>query len=79
MNTTLAIVLALVAVAAVFGAVVYAQRRRSHQMRAHYGSEYIAAVDELGDRRKAEAELKAREKRVERLEVRPLEAEEADR
>lgn len=79
MNTTLAILIAVVAVAAIFGAVLYAQSRRSHRMRAHYGSEYIAAVDELGDRRKAEAELKAREKRVERLKVRPLEPDEADR
>jgi hypothetical protein len=79
MNTTLAIVIALAAVVVVVGAVVYAQRRRSHHLRAHYGSEYIAAVDELGDRRKAEAELKAREKRVERLKVRPLEPAEAER
>ena len=79
MDTTLAILIALAAVIVVAGAVVYAQRRRSHRLREHYGSEYIAAVDELGDRRKAEAELKAREKRVEKLKVRPLAPDDADR
>jgi len=79
MNTTLAILIALAAVVVVVGAVVVAQRRRSQQLRSHYGAEYIAAVDELGDKRKAEAELKAREKRIERLDIRPLSLEETDR
>jgi hypothetical protein len=70
---------AIAAVVVLVGAVVVAQRRRSQKLRAHYGAEYIAAVDELGDRHKAEAELKAREKRIERLDIRPLSLEETDR
>jgi len=54
------------------------QRRKSQTMRAHYGAEYIAAVDEMGDRRKAEAELKHREKRVESFDIRPLSRVETD-
>jgi hypothetical protein len=79
MNTAIAILIALAALVVVIGAVVYAQRRRSKEMRARYGAEYIAAVDELGDRRKAEAELKRREKRVEAFRIRPLDPEESDR
>lgn len=79
MNTALAILIALVAAAVVFGAVMYAQRRKSQQLRSHYGAEYIATVDELGDRRKAEAELKRREKRVEKFDIHPLTPEQADR
>jgi len=81
MNTDAAILIAIAIaiVAAVVIAVAYAQRRRSQQMRAHYGAEYIAAVDELGDRRRAEAALKRREKRVEAFHIRPLTPQEADR
>jgi len=79
MNTAVAALVALAAVVVLIGAVVYVQRRRSKEMRARYGAEYIAAVDELGDRRKAEAELKRREKRVEKFDIRTLEPEESDR
>jgi len=81
MNTdaVILVAIAIAIVAAVIVAVMYAQRRRSQQMRAHYGAEYIAAVDELGDRRRAEAELKRREHRVRRFRIRPLRPEEVDR
>jgi len=72
MDTTLAIILAIVVLAVAAAAVLIVQKRRSKGMRAHYGAEYIAAVDETGDRRKAEAELKAREKRVRKFDIRPL-------
>lgn len=81
MNTDAAILVAvaIVIVAAVLVAVTYAQRRRSQQMRAHYGAEYLAAVDELGDRRRAEHALKRREKRVEGFHIRALTREESAR
>ena len=71
-TTTLIIGLAVAALVIAAGAVLLLQARRSKGMRARYGAEYIAAVDETGDRRKAEAELKAREKRVKRFDLRPL-------
>jgi hypothetical protein len=77
-STTVAILVAVAALVALGGAVLYMQRRKSQKMRAHYGAEYIAAVDELGDRSKAEAELKQREKRVESFDIRPLSPAEAD-
>jgi hypothetical protein len=77
-DTNTAIILALVALVVVLGAVLLLQRRRSQQMRARYGAEYIAAVDEAGGPRKAEAELRRREKRVESFDIRPLRREEAE-
>jgi hypothetical protein len=80
MDTTNTAIVVLIAVAILaVGIVLYIQRQRSRRLRSHYGAEYIAAVDELGDRRKAEAELKQRERRVERFDLRPLRADEADR
>ena len=45
----------------------------------HFGPEYERTVTELGSRAKGESELKAREKRVERLEILPLAPSEAAR
>ena len=72
MNETLLIVLAVVAVLAV-GAWLFFRRRRSDQLRTRFGPEYEHEVEEKGSRRKAEAELRGREKRVEKLDIRPLE------
>ena len=64
------VVLALVGV----GAWYYYQKKRSHSLQKHFGPEYERTVTELGSRAKGESELKAREKRVERLEIIPLAA-----
>jgi hypothetical protein len=50
---------------------VYNQRRSRH-LRHHFGPEYERAVAETGDRRRAEAELAHRERRVRNLDIRPL-------
>jgi hypothetical protein len=78
-TTTLAILLGLIALAVIVGAALYMQRRRSQAMRDRYGAEYIATVDQLGDRHKVEAELRRREKRVHAFDIRPLPAAEIDR
>ena len=72
MNDTLLIALAIVAVLAV-GAWLFFQRRQSEHLRSRFGPEYEHEVEEKGSRRKAEAELAEREKRVKKLDVRPLE------
>jgi hypothetical protein len=79
MDNTLAIALVVVVLLPAAGAVVYAQRRKSKEMRPKYGAEYIAAVDEAGNARKAEAELRQREKRVQALNIRPLARDEVER
>ena len=68
------VVVALLAVGAWFY-----RRKQSHTLQEHFGAEYDRTVTELGSRAKGESELKAREKRVERLELIPLAAPEAVR
>ena len=59
----LAVILLLVVLAA--AAWMYTQRRRqSERLKERFGPEYARTVDKLGDRTKAEAELREREKRV---------------
>jgi hypothetical protein len=61
-------VLVVIALAAWF---VY-QKKQSHRLQQRFGPEYKRAIDQLGSRTKAESELKARQKRVERLHIVPL-------
>ena len=63
-----AVVLTLIAFAAWF----FYQEKQSHRLQHRFGPEYVRTVDELGSQTKAESELKAREKRVERLNILPL-------
>ncbi|HEY8764600.1 MAG TPA: hypothetical protein VIM18_10430, partial [Solirubrobacteraceae bacterium] len=45
----------------------YSQKRRSEQLHQRFGPEYERAVDEHGDRGRAEAALEDRKERVEQL------------
>jgi hypothetical protein len=64
------IVIALIVVVALGTGILYDSRRR--RLRQRFGPEYDRLVDERDSKRKAEAELAAREKRVKGLEIRPL-------
>lgn len=67
--------LILAAVAAlVIGAFAwwYSQRRRTEVLQSEFGPEYDRAVDSTGDRRRAEAELAERKKRIEGFDLREL-------
>jgi hypothetical protein len=69
------LILAVVAVLVVAGIVLVLQaqkKRQTDELRGRFGSEYDRAVAESGDRTRAERELQSREKRVERLQLRPL-------
>ena len=55
------------------------RRRQSVRLRQRFGPEYSRTLAERGDRTKAEAELLAREKRVERLKLVALTPEDAAR
>lgn len=74
------LIVAIVVGVAVIGLVAWylLQRQRSEELRARYGPEYSRTIDEIGDRRKAEAELLKRQERVEHLEIRPLTAAQRD-
>ena len=78
MDTTIILVIVLLIV---IGTVAWItmQRRRSEGLREQFGPEYKRAVDELGDPQRAEAELEARAKRVEKFNIRPLTAQEQQR
>lgn len=69
------IVLALIALAAWF----FYRKKQSHRLQQRFGPEYGRTVDEFGSREKAESELKARENRVEHLNIVPLAQPEAAR
>ena len=77
MNTTIPtnwiILLGILAVVLLAVAIGYIsqRQRQSKRLRQRFGAEYDRAVTEFG-RNKAEAELKAREKRVEKLTIIPL-------
>ena len=80
-NTTLIIVIvvAIVVVAAI--AVVgyrLAQQKRTTRLREQYGPEYDRALDQADNQREAEAELRDRSKRHEKLELRSLDATERE-
>ncbi len=61
--------------------VLYIRKRRSAraELREKFGPEYDRAVKEHGSERKAEAKLEDREKRVEKLNIRELDAMEHER
>ncbi len=71
-----ALIIALLVVAAWL---LSRRRKQSLRLQQRFGPEYGRTVDELGGRAKAESELKARELRVERLNIMPLAASEAAR
>lgn len=62
------VVLALVAVAAW----LWSRKRQSERLVQRFGPEYERTLHEHGDRAKAEAELRHRERRVEKLQIVPL-------
>ena len=78
MSQTGWIIVAVVVVIAaiVIAALSWSRRRRSDHLRDQFGPEYDRAVEAKGGRAKAEAELAEREKRVEKLDIRPLDASE---
>src|SRR5687768_198981 len=79
MDPILTLVL-IVAALAVGGAVVwYVQQQRSRHLRERFGPEYERERNQVGDVKRAEANLAAREQRVQKLNIRALDAAEAAR
>lgn len=83
-NTSYELILAGVLIVALVAVFAWAQlqRKRKQQslsLRQRFGPEYDRAVNELGNRGKAEAELEARRKRVAGLDIVPLTVGEASR
>jgi hypothetical protein len=82
MNPTLIALAVAVILAVAVCAWFYMQRRRrttTAELRQRFGPEYELAVGEQGSERRAEAQLEAREKRVETLRIRDLDPAERER
>jgi hypothetical protein len=75
---TLGILAIIVALIAVAGWLLY-QKKQSRTLEQRFGPEYERTVEELGSRPKAEAELRTRQKRVEKLNIVALPPAEAAR
>ncbi len=79
-RTTLLVVIALVVVVAIVLITLMQRRQKSEKLKERFGPEYEHAVDEYqGDKERAEEELIARQKRVEKLNIHPLSVEESRR
>lgn len=76
-NTMLVALAVIVVIALVLWTVM--RKRRSDDLAQRFGPEYHRTVDEMGSRDKAEAELLARKKRVDDLDIVPLSPADAQR
>src|SRR5580658_11203001 len=77
---TLAIIIGLIVVGIVsIFAALFLRKHKTERLRTRFGPEYARAIEESGGRRKAEAGLEQREKRVESFAIRPLAANERER
>jgi FtsZ-interacting cell division protein ZipA len=63
----------------VLGILTSTRRSRSRKLREKYGPEYDLTMEKVGGRRKTEEELKEREKRVNKLDIRALDEHERER
>jgi hypothetical protein len=76
-GAVIAIVVVIIVVIAALAVGAFAMRRR--RLRTQFGPEYDRVVSETGNRRKAESELADRQRRVAKLDIRPLTREESAR
>jgi LPXTG-motif cell wall-anchored protein len=77
-TNTLLIALGLVILIAI-AVWMYTRKRRSDELAHRFGPEYDRTLNEMGSRDKAEAELLARKKRVDQLDIVPLSPADAQR
>jgi len=79
MDATLIIVAVVIIAILIVAVWWYSMRQRSAKLQEKFGPEYERTVAEKGDTRKAEDELTDRQKRVSKLEIKPLAADERRR
>lgn len=68
------IIIAALMAAAIIGGVLYVQNQKKHtgKLKGRFGPEYDRTVASTGGRKQAEADLDERQKRVEKLHIKPL-------
>jgi hypothetical protein len=76
-NQGLVIAAVIVLVLVALAAWLWSRRKQSERLVQRFGPEYERTLHQHGDRTKAEAELRSREKRVEKLRIVPLSAADA--
>ena len=80
MDTRMLVALAIAALLIVVVVAIFAMRKRkSVQLKEHFGAEYDRVAAQQGDPRRAEAVLAERERRVEKFSIRTLPADERAR
>ncbi|WP_205964275.1 hypothetical protein [Ramlibacter agri] len=79
MDTNILAVIAVVVLLLVIAGLLLTRKRRSENLHGQFGPEYERTVGAMGSRGKAEAELLARKKRVDKLQIVPLSPQEAER
>ena len=72
MGTLIWVVIAIVVVIAIALVAVGVRKRKTAMLRERFGPEYDRAVENRGDQRAAEADLRARERQRAQFEVKPL-------
>ena len=79
MSSTTLIILFVALAAIGIAAVTFYHREKTRKLRAKFGPEYDRLAQLEGNTHRAEAILESRQKRVEKLNIRPLTPEECDR
>lgn len=74
----LIVILTVVAVIIVVAVVMFTRKRKSQELKQHFGTEYDRAVQQHGSPEKAEAELAQREARVHKFSIRALPADQRE-
>ncbi|HZA20151.1 MAG TPA: hypothetical protein VE889_04775 [Actinomycetota bacterium] len=72
MDAWVVVLLVVIVVAIAVAAWTIARKKRTEDLRGRFGPEYNRAMEDRGDRREAEKDLKARAERRSQLDIRPL-------
>jgi LPXTG-motif cell wall-anchored protein len=78
-DVNLLVALGILVLLLVVAGILLTRKRRTEHLTKHFGPEYERAVEHMGSREKAEADLLAREKRVRKLDIVPLPPQDAER
>jgi hypothetical protein len=72
MTTATAVILIVVVLAVLIVGFALYRRERSRKLRAHFGPEYERTLHQYGSETKAEEALASRQRRMEKIQIRPL-------
>jgi hypothetical protein len=78
-NQEIAVIVAVIIIAAAAVAWYLLQQQRTRRLRARFGPEYERTINLSGNRRRAEQDLLERQRRMEKIRIRPLSPQESDR